>query len=533
MAENMWIYWTIFAAYLTFLVIAGIRSKRKTKNLSDFLVAGRSIGPIMTGLSFGATYFSASLLIGSGSYAFRYGLSVVWIGLINAIVGIGVFMALFGNRTRALSKSVGCLTVPELLAKRYQNGTLQSYTAIVTLIFEVLYLVAVYMGLSTLFTAIMPDLENAYIYAVGISGIITIVYLNIGGSHGAIVTDAFESLIMVIGVLVILVVGLMRVGGFEGMNSILETLPPAGRTEFPGLGGFTVIGMILVSSFGVWGTPQLISRYFTSKDRRSLKWGLVISMAWGLFVALFAYFNANLGVAYLIDHGIPFDNVTGNNVVPVFMLNVLNPVLAAFFIAAVTAASLTTGEKIILVATSAVSRDVYQRKSKADDNKTMKITKLITIIIVVLAVVIAMLQPPAILALTFFTFSSMSAVFLVPYIYGLYWKNGTGKAALITGIIGLIINVFWFFCINASSARLNPMFPLLHDLSATEIATIGTLHITFGSINEFIPVQIIAFILFPIISKFTKKPDKELIDKIFADMKSRKLRDVAITEKSN
>ena len=521
MADSTWIYWAIFIVYIIFLLAMGIQSKKKTSTLSDYLVAGRSIGPILLGLSVGVTYFSASLLVGSGPFGARWGLSVVWIGVINAVVGIGLNMVIFGDRTRALSQEIECLTVPELLGKRYQSKSVQKLVAIITFVFEIVYLVAVYMGLSTLFSVIMPNTNNAYIIAVMICGIITIAYLTTGGSHGAIVTDVFESIIMLVGVVLIFVIGLNRVNGFTGMNSILENYNPE-FTEFPGAGGFTVIGIIIVSSVGIWGSPQMISRYFTAKDRRSTKWSLVISLSWGLVIATLAYINANIGFAFLLENPDPNLSVGADNLIPVFMLDIMNPWLAAIFIACVTAASLTTGEKIILVATSAISRDVYQLNTDASDEKTMKITKISTVVVVVAAVGIAMLQPAAILALTFFAFSSMASVVLVPYIYGLYWKKGTAKAAFITGLVCAIINIAWWFCISGSSAKLlSGVFPLFPDVAAFKLFNLGNMEITLGSINEFIPAQMVAMILFPLISKYTQPPEKEFVDNIFASMKSK------------
>lgn len=518
MADDTWVYWTIFAAYIVFLFVVGFRARKKTKTLEDFMVAGRSIGPLLLGLSFGVTYFSASLIIGAGPKTYNLGLGTIWIGVINGIVGIGLFMMLFGNRTRIISRELGCLTVPEMLAKRYEMKSLQTFSAIVILLFEIIYLVAVFMGLSILFSVILPDMENAYIYAAMICGIITIVYLMMGGSHGAIFTDVFESIIMLVGVLMIFFVGLSQVGGFEGVNLELQALGE-GFTTFPGNGGFNLIGAILVSSIGIWGSPQMMSRYFTAKNRKSLKWGLVISLAWGLLIATLAYVNGGIGLALFgTDSGIVSES--GSDLIPQLMLELLPSWLAALFIACVTAASLTTGEKIILVATSAVSRDIYQEKTGADDKKTMKVTRLMTIVIVVIAVIIAIFEPGQILDVTFFAFSSLASVTLVPYIYGLFWKRGTGKAALVSALVCFIINTVWFFAFSPASTGLTGLFgdlafPLLPNVAATELFSLGSMTITIGSINEFIPAQIVASIVFPLVSLATERMNPEFVDKIF------------------
>lgn len=148
--SDIWIYWTIFAAYMAFLVITGWRAKQKTHTLEDFMVAGRSIGPILLGLSFGVTYFSAVMIIGGGALSWSAGIGTIWVTVFNAVIGIFLIYVLFSKRTRILSKKMGALTVPEFLGKRYQSGAVHTFTAFSALILETVYLVSVFMGLSIL-----------------------------------------------------------------------------------------------------------------------------------------------------------------------------------------------------------------------------------------------------------------------------------------------------------------------------------------------------------------------------------------------
>lgn len=529
MADDLaWIYWVVFGAYLVYMLIAGIRAKEKSNTLSDFLVAGRNIGPLLMGLSLGVTYFSASLLIGAGTYAGRYGLGTLWIGAMNAVLGVGLFTVIFGNRTRAFSAETNCLTVPEMLGTRYQSKGLQLFTALVTFVFEILYLVAVYMGLSSLFSIIMPGLENAYGWSVLFCGVITIVYIVVGGSQGAIATDLIESLIMLAGVLILLFAGMNYIGGFPQLNDVLTNATGLGLgyTVFPGVNAFALVGYICVSSIGIWGSPQMISRYFTAKNKRSIKGGLTVSLIWASLVAVIAYLNGCIALAYNVQF--PLAGLTSNksNLIPLYMLQIFQemPWLGALFLAAVAAASLTTEEKIILVSASAISRDFYQTASKCSDEKALKVTRVSTILIVAIAVWISVMSIPEILVVTFFAFSTFAAAFLIPYFFGLYWKGGTKAAAITTSIICTLVNIIWWFGVSTSSGALvaGGVFPYFKDISSADAFMFAGAMVKWGAVNEFFPSMIIGLIIFPIISKFTKKPDPKFVEDIFTAMKGKK-----------
>jgi SSS family solute:Na+ symporter len=533
-----WLYWIIFILYLAFLAIAGYYAKRKTKTLEDFMVAGRKIGPLLLGLSFGATYFSAVMIVGGGQQSWLWGIGVVWIASIDVLVGVFLMFVLFGGRTKSLGLHFKSLTVPQFLSKRYQEPKIQTFTAIVILFFETIYLVSIFMGLSLLLSVIMPEDPYAYIIAVIICGIITIFYLNVGGSHGAIWTDAVESLIMLSGVLVIFFFGIAAVGGFDAFLTTLgaiesssATLKPGSLRTFPGAGGFGVIGYILVTSFGVWGMPQMISRFYTAEKQRSIRWGLVISCLWAFLVAIFAWFNGAISRAYFfVNDTATYNSISagaGASAVPELMYATLPAILAGLFLAAVTAASLTTGEKVIMVAASGFSIDVYQAKTHCSDDKALIITKITTTIVVAVAVFLALLQPAAVLALCMFAWSAMAATTLIPYVFGLFWKRGTAKATIWSGAASLIAAILWFLLFRPDAPTFWKAFgftypiEILGTFAKTPLFVSSLMTITIGSIHEFIVSQIVALIAFPIISLLTKKskPSNEFLNEIFQVLK--------------
>lgn len=544
---SQWIFWLVIGIYLVFLAIAGIYAKRKTKTLEDFMVAGRNIGPVLLGLSFGVTYFSAVMIVGGGQFSWLWGIAVVWVAAVDVLVGVFLVFVLLGKRTTKLGAHFESMTVPQFISKRYNEPRLQSFTSIVILFFETIYLVSIYMGLSLLLSVIMPGNPLAYPIAVVLCGLITIVYLNIGGAHGAIWTDAAEAVIMLVGVLLIFTFGIIAVGGFEGLLTTLadverhEGMPSGGLRSALGVGGMGLIGYILVTSFGVWGMPQMISRFYTAdKRKKTLRWGLVISCVWAFIVAIFAWFNGAIARAFFFEHDrATYDTIaagagtpwtSGEAAIPYLVIAVLPAVLAALFLAAVTAASLTTGEKVIMIAASGFSIDYYQQKTGCSNDQTLKITRITTTVVVIIAVFLALLKPGAVLALCMFAWSAMAAVILIPYVFGLFWKGGTAKAALWTGVAAFIAAIAWktimrgydVFLAFGGPAGLSLYMQLFGSLRTIPVMSTPWLSFAIGDVHEFIISQIVAIIAFPIISLLTKdsKPADEFLKEIFTVMKS-------------
>jgi SSS family solute:Na+ symporter len=531
-----WMFWLIVLIYLAFLAVAGYYAKKKTKTLEDFVVAGRKIGPLLLGLSFGVTYFSAVMIVGGGQFSWLWGIGVVWIAALDVLIGVFLVFVLFGTRTKALGEHFESLTVPQFLSKRYQEPKIQTFTAVVILLFETIYLVSIYMGLSLLLAVAMPGDPMAYFIAVMICGAITIFYLNVGGAHGAIWTDAAESMIMLIGVLCIFFFGIYALGGFDAflgtLGEIEATEVGHGKlTTFPGAGGFGIIGYILVTSFGVWGMPQMISRFYTAEKQKSIRWGVVISCTWAFVVAIFAWFNGAIARAYFYKHDrATYDLIAadaGASAIPFLMVAVLPPILIGLFLAAITAASLTTGEKVIMIAASGFSIDVYQQKTGASDDKTLWVTKITTTVVVIIAVGLALLRPGAVLAICMFAWAAMAATILIPYVFGLFWKGGTSKAVIWSGVASLVVAILWFLLFRGALAwaAVGLTYPAaLGGIAATRLIPTPWFVITIGSVHEFIISQLIAVIAFPIISKLTKgsKPSDEFLKDIFSIMKRSK-----------
>jgi SSS family transporter len=560
-AAQLSIFWIVLIAYLAVLMIFGWYSKKKTKSVEDYLLAGRSIGPVLLGLSFGVTYFSSVLIIGGGGLSFVWGLGTVWIAAIDVLIGVVLVFVFFGRKTKILSDRCKALTVPQLVGYRYQNKNYQMFSGLVVTVFEMIYLVSIYLGLSKLLTLLVPPefQEVGFVIGVVLCAVITMLYLTAGGAFGAILSDAVESLIMIIGVVLIFIFGLAKLGGFGGFMqglALAETNAPFSTgdlTTFIGFGGMGILGYILVTSFGMWGMPQAISRFFTAKRKKTMKWGMVIACLWASVVAFFAWINGAIASAYwwtaadggdataIAAIGQIFKDVDMN--IPLFLQSALPPALTAIFIAAVTAASMTTGEKVILVSASGFAQDFYQnlmeqKGKKIPDEKMLKITRLTTIFVVIGGLLLALTKIEFVLALCMFAWSAMASTILVPFVFGLFWKRGTSKAAWASGVAGLAVAILWWFIFRFSNPVVESWF---HDIRAIVLTTEpfaiswGDYYATPGGkfiktgFHEFIMSQIVAIAVFVIVTLVTKPKDKAFVDEIFEEFKlKKKIREVSV-----
>ena len=569
-ATDSVIFLCVFIAYIVMLALFGWYGKKKTKTIDDFMVANRGIGAVLTGLSYGATYFSAVLFIGCPGLTWANGSQWVYVTLLNTTFGtVGAFL-LLGNRTRRMSKKLGALTMPEMLAKRYQDDKLlRPVSGIVLAVFQSIYLVSVFTGLSMLIQIMFPGTGGmAYILAVIVCGAVTAAYLIVGGSHSAIVSDLVESLIMLSGMLIVVLAGVVAAGGLVGLNAniykdLLLSASSAHKTAqdtifatnpdawflFPNMLSMSMIGMAMVTTFGTWGSPQMRTRFFAAKDRRSIRYGMLVAALWVFVVSFSSWFAGYVGRGQTIVGGATeslknFAIATkGTGALPANWYEYAMPWMmsesgvipiwfAALFLAATTAASLTTGEKLILVASSAIARDFWQqgiaKNKNVTDEKTLKLTRICIIFIVAFSVIMAMAQPAMILDLCMFSWASLNAFTLIPFIAGLYWKGGTKRAVMISGIIALAVAVLWFVLFNPKWTT--PGLPLI-AYKPTTVSYPGqpvqtTLFTTPwfsakpGDIHEFLVSQAIAIPAFFIISKLDKKkPDLAHLNAIFEYLK--------------
>ncbi len=475
--NSIFIYLIVIVVYLLLLLIIGLISGRKTKDTSNFYLGGRNIGPWVTSLSYVAAYFSSVVIIGGGAFGWLYGMSTLWIGAINVFLGTTVCWIVLGPRMREITHRLNAITIPELLKKRYDSNFALIFPSLVIAIFLIVYNVSMLKGMGHIFEGLIGI---PYLYGLLISAVIILFYVSIGGYIAVVWTGFIQAWIMGIGLILLSVYTLQSVGGLANASLKLAAINK-GYVETPGVWGWQgLISYALIVSFGVWGMPQLLVRFYSIKKLSFFKIGTPIA-ALGTCLALLPYLNGALS-------RILFPSLKNPDLaISMLVKTVLNPVGSSIFLAAVLAAGMSTFSSVLIIITGSIVKDFLKEglKLNYDDKKVLSISKITTLIVGVISILIAIKPPALVLTLTAFSWAIISSTTLLPILFGLYAKWVT-KAGVVSSMVGgFLVALIWMI--------LKKPF----------------------KIHGFIPGIIVSFAMIIIVSMFTKKYECEFLDKIF------------------
>ncbi|MEO0162046.1 MAG: sodium/proline symporter [candidate division WOR-3 bacterium] len=475
--NNMLIYAMVIVLYLLLLLVIGIISGRKTKDTSDFYLGGRNIGPWVTSLSYVAAYFSSVVIIGGGAFGWLYGMSTLWIGAINVLLGTTVCWIVLGPRMREITHRLNVITIPEFLKRRYDSNFALIFSSLVIAIFLIVYNVSMLKGMGHIFEGLIGV---SYIYGLLISSVIILFYVSIGGYIAVVWTSFIQAWIMGIGLITLTIFTLKSVGGISNAAFNLSVINK-GYVDTPGVWNWQgLISYALIVSFGVWGMPQLLVRFYSIKKISFFKIGTPVA-ALGTCLALLPYFNGAIS-------RILFPSLKNPDLaIPMLVKSVLNPIGSSIFLAAVLAAGMSTFSSVLIIITGSIIKDFLKEglKLNYDDKRMLTMSKITTLIIGIISIIIAIKPPALVLALTAFSWAIISSTTLWPVLFGLYARWVT-KAGVISSMIGgFLVALIWM-------ALKQPF-----------------------KVHGFIPGIIISFMIITLVSLFTKKYDKEFLETIY------------------
>ncbi len=443
-------------AYAIAMASIGLISYRKSKTLDGFLVGGRKIGAWSTAFAYGTSYFSAVVFIGyAGQHGWNIGIAAIWIGIGNALVGCLLSWLLFANRTRKMTKSLDAKTMPDYFEKRYASKGLKMLSAIVIFIFLVPYSAAVYKGLSSLFGAIFPGVE-AWVWMLLIA-CLTAVYLVAGGYTATAYSNLIQGVIMIVGVVCLVVAVLCNdsVGGISGLIERLgsfKSLPddpnPTTGSQLTSIFGgssfkFLCVN-IMLTSFGTWGLPQMIGKFYAIKNTAAIKRGTLISTIFCLVIGCGAYLIGSTS-RLVLGGELPEGGI--DSVIPTLLIRVLGNgtlgvILLAIIMVLLLSASMSTLESVVLTSASAVAVDLIPAVSKKEisQKKQMTLTRVLCLAFIACSFIFATQNIPIIVNLMSFSWGIVSGCFIGPYIWGLFSKKIT-KAGAYAGVISGLATV--------------------------------------------------------------------------------------------
>jgi len=434
----------ILVLYVACMLLIGYYSMRKTKSLSDFFLANRSLGPWVSAFAYGTTYFSAVLFIGyAGRIGWNFGLSSLWIVVGNTLIGSLLAWLLLAKKTRQVTEKLNVMTMPEFLGARYGDPYLKAFSAILVFVFLIPYSASVYMGLSYLFDVVMGI---PYVLALLLIAVLTGVYLVMGGYFAVALTDLVQGSIMFFGAIfmVFYLLAHPQVGGLSGAISNLRAINPSLVNVIGPPGFWPLFGLVVLTSLGPWGLPQMVQKFYSLKSERIAFAATVVSTIFALVCAFSAYFSGSLTRLFFTElprmGGVP----NADLLMPNLIVKVMPQAFTLIFLLLVFSASMSTLSSLVLVSSSAVVVDLFPQSWRRNSLFWMRF---LCGLFVFLSLLIAFKRSTFIVNLMSISWGATAGSFLAPYVYGLYWKRGTRQAAWTSMLSGLVIAVgfSWYF----------------------------------------------------------------------------------------
>lgn len=465
------------------MILVGIHSRKHTKNISDFVLGGRSVGPWLTAFAFGTSYFSSVVFIGyAGRFGWDFGVSATWIGLGNALIGSLFAWIILGRRTRVMTKHFNSQTMPEFFGSRYESKSIKITASVIAFVFLVPYTSSIYNGLSRLFGMAF---DIPYEICVIVMATLTGVYVILGGYMATAINDLIQGIIMLFGIVAIIVAVLNQKGGFlEAINQLSQinseasvTLgQPGAYTSFFGPDPLNLISVIILTSLGTWGLPQMVHKFYTIKDEKAIKTGTIISTLFAVVVSGGCYF---LGAfSRLFDNGSirnAEEKVIFDSIVP-YMISFLPDILVGITVVLVLSASMSTLSALVLTSSSTLTLDFLKETCfKKMKTKTQLLLMRILIAFFILISVVLALDPPKFIAeLMGISWSALAGSFLAPFLYGLYWKGVTKAGVWSAFLVGVGVTVVNLKLEFFSSSIVAGAFTMLLSLIVVPIVSIVT-----------------------------------------------------------
>lgn len=454
--------------YLAATLIIGYIGYKKTKCPEDYLVAGRSSHPVIIALSYGATFISTSAIIGFGGQAANLGMGLIWLTVLNIGVGILLAFVLFGKKTREIGQRLSAVTFPDLMCKIYKSPLLQYIAGFIIVISMPLYTAAILIGGARF---IEPTLNISYGTSLILFALITAVYVVFGGLIAVMYTDAFQGTIMLIGMSVLLVLTIVAIGGVTtgttALTGMAGLVPRAlsdqgmtGWTSMPSLGSpiwFTLVTTIVLGvGIGVLAQPQLVVRFMTAKDNKSLNRAILVGGPFILMMTGVAFTVGALSNVYFFQTTgkIAIDAAGGNvdAIMPLFINMAMPDLFVVIFMLTLLSAAMSTLSALYHAMGTALVCDLWGRGKECA--LSMRAHQYGIVLMMILSTLLAFALPVSIIARATAMFMGLcAAAFLPAFAIGVYARSPSTKAALWSMTAGSVIWFGWTAFFHAAEAK--------------------------------------------------------------------------------
>ena len=448
--------------FLAVMIGVGLYTRKQASSVDGFVLGGRAVGPWLTAFAYGTSYFSAVVFVGyAGQFGWKYGLSSTWIGVGNAVIGSLLAWIVLGRRTKLMTQHIESRTMPDFFGTRFSDQGLRVAASIIAFVFLIPYTAGVYKGISTLFEM---GFGIPYEYCVVIMAILTAVYVILGGYKATAMNDFIQGIIMLFGIVAIIVAVLNVQGGFSTAIEKMAALPSdadatvnGGFATLFGPDPWNLLGVVILTSLGTWGLPQMVGKFYSITDESAIKRGTIISTVFALVVAGGCYFLGGFGRLFGMPPVLPNGKLAFDSIVP-SMLVTLPDMLIALVVLLVLSASMSTLASLVLTSSSTMTLDLIYRDKKSapgevedgniDDivaekieRRKVVVMRVLIMFFIAISLLIALNPPTFIAQLMGISWGALAGAFLAPFMLGLYWRGVTTASVWACFIWGVGITV--------------------------------------------------------------------------------------------
>ncbi len=495
---DMMVKMVLLVIFFGMMVGIGLYCRSHATDVNGFVLGGRSVGPWLTAFAYGTSYFSAVVFVGyAGQFGWKYGIAATWAGLGNAFLGSLLAWVVLGRRTRVMTQHLDSATMPEFFGKRFGSKALKLCASAIIFIFLIPYTASLYNGLSRLF-GMAFDID--YSVCVAVMAVLTAIYVIAGGYMATAINDFIQGIIMLAGIVAVILAVLQSQGGFllalEKLARIQgDSAVPGVYASFFGPDPVNLLGVVILTSLGTWGLPQMVQKFYAIKSEAAISKGTVISTVFALVVAGGCYFLGGFGRLFSDRVDIAAEGY--DSVIPA-MLSGLPALLIAIVVILVLSASMSTLSSLVLTSSSTLTLDFIKGNiiKEMDEKRQVAWMRGLVVVFILISVVLAIVQYRSnvtfIAQLMGVSWGALAGAFLAPFLYGLYWKGATRAAcwaSFLFSTLVMLANIFW-----------RQRFPALLQ----------------SPINAGAFCMIAGLVIVPAVSLFTKAPDKARLEEIFS-----------------
>ena len=494
--------------YLVAMVMIGVVYSKKTKNVGDFYLGGRKLGPLVTAMSAEASDMSSYLLMGLPGLALACGLAEVGWTVIGLAVGTYLNWLIVAKKLRKYSARINAITIPDYFSKRYNDKSrlIMAVAAFMIIVFFVPYTASGFAACGKLFGTLFGI---DYHIAMIVSAIVIVGYTSLGGFNAASMTDFIQSIIMTVALIIVLVFGINQAGGMEQVIMNAKNLPGYlnffegynAATNSAGSYGAIKVISTLAWGLGYFGMPHILLRFMAIENPDKVKVSRRVAEIWVVISMAVAVLIGVVGMAMIKEGALP--EFKDSETVIVQIANLLSKIgvvpalLAGIILAGILASTMSTADSQLLAASSAASENIIGGlfRIKLSETAQMIVARVTLIAISVIGVIIAWDSNSSVFGIVSFAWAGFGAVFGPVMLLSLFWKRSNRYGALAGMIVGGVMVFVWKNVI----AKLGGVF----------------------DIYELLPAFICGLLVNVIVSLFTPKPEKEITE-VFDELKNSK-----------